>query len=77
MLLQIKNLHFWMQAKMGQRGTALVEYAILLAFVAVVGVAFIGSGSGNIASHAENIIKKITSILSTADTQANPKPSGT
>ena len=71
MLLQIKNFRFWMKAKMGQRGAALVEYAILLAFVAVVGVAFIGNGTGNIAAHASAIVKKINDILKTAESQAN------
>ena len=69
MLLQIKNFRFWMQAKMGQRGAALVEYAILLAFVAVVGTAFInGTGSGTIAGSAKNIIDKISNLLVKADT---------
>lgn len=71
MLLQIKNLHFWMQSKMGQRGAALVEYAILLAFVAIVGTAFV-SADGNtasIATSAKSIVDKIRTLLSDA---ANP-----
>ena len=76
MLLQIKNFRFWMKAKMGQRGAALVEYAILLDFVAIVGTAFIsGDGSGSIASHAKNIIDKITGLLNTAETNAGATPS--
>ena len=66
MLLQIKNLHFWMQAKMGQRGTALVEYAILLAFVAVIGAAFIGSSDGTLAGNITKIVTKIKDLLGTA-----------
>lgn len=72
MLLQIRNFRFWMQAKMGQRGAALVEYAVLLAFVAVVAAAFIGTGNDTIANHAKNIITKINTLLGTADSNANP-----
>lgn len=70
MLLQIKNFRFWMQAKMGERGAALVEYAILLAFVVVVGTAFVGSENASIATYAKNIVVKIQTLLSTADTNA-------
>lgn len=66
MLLQIKNFRFWMQAKMGQRGAALVEYAILLAFVAVIGAAFIGSSDGTLAGNITKIVTKIKDLLGTA-----------
>ena len=71
MLLQIKNFRFWMKAKMGQRGAALVEYAILLAFVVVVGTAFVGSDSASIAVYAKNIVTKVQTLLQKADTKAN------
>ena len=75
MLLQIQNVRLWMKAKMGQRGAALVEYAILLAFVAIVGTAFIsGDSNGTIASHAKNIIDKITGLLGTAESNAGATP---
>lgn len=45
MMTQIQNFRFYMRAKFGERGVAMTEYAILLAFVAAVGVAFINSGS--------------------------------
>lgn len=71
MLLQVKNFHFWMQAKMGQRGAALVEYAILLAFVAIVGTAFIGgSGGSTIAGSAKAIVDKISALLGKANNAA-------
>ena len=71
MLLQIKNFRFWMQAKMGQRGAALVEYAILLAFVAIVGTAFIsGTGSTTIAGSAKAIVDKVSALLGKANTAA-------
>ena len=67
MLLQIKNFRFWMQAKMGERGAALVEYAILLAFVAVVAIAFIGDGSTGLSNKIESIITKIKNVLDYAN----------
>ena len=45
MLTQIQNFRFYLRAKFGERGVAMTEYAILLAFVAAVGVAFINSGN--------------------------------
>ena len=77
MLLQIKNFRFWMKAKMGQRGAALVEYAILLAFVAVIAAAFIGGDTGSISASIKTIIKNISKLLGTAasktpDTATNP-----
>ena len=75
MLLQIKNFHFWMQAKMGQRGAALVEYAVLLAFVAIVAAAFISGDNtnGTIATNAEAIVNKINGLLSTAAKNSGSK----
>lgn len=71
MLLQIQNVRLWMKAKMGQRGAALVEYAILLAFVAIVGTAFIGSKDSSIAVSAKHIVDKIATLLGNADTNSN------
>ena len=70
MLLQIKNFRFWMKAKMGQRGAALVEYAILLAFVAVIAVAFMGSADSSMAGSIQRITTKIASLLETSATNA-------
>ena len=77
MLLQIKNFRFWMKAKMGQRGAALVEYAVLLAFVAVIAAAFIVGDTGSISASSKTIIKNISKLLGTAatntpDTAKNP-----
>ena len=41
MMTQIQNVRFYMRAKFGERGVAMTEYAILLAFVAAVAAAFI------------------------------------
>ncbi|WP_297998628.1 hypothetical protein [uncultured Phascolarctobacterium sp.] len=40
MLTQIKNVKFYMQARLGQRGAEMVEYAIVLACIAAIGVAY-------------------------------------
>ena len=40
MLTQIKNARFYLQARLGQRGAEMVEYAIVLACIAAVGVYF-------------------------------------
>ena len=39
MLEQIKNAKFYLQAKLGQRGAEMVEYALVLACVCAVGAA--------------------------------------
>lgn len=44
MMTQIQNFRFYMRAKFGERGVAMTEYAILLAFVAAVAMAFINDG---------------------------------
>lgn len=68
MLLQVQNFRLWMKAKMGQRGAALVEYAVLLAFVAVIGAAFLDEGG--LSQSINNIIDAIGRLLSSADSQA-------
>ena len=40
MLTQIKNVRFYLQARLGQRGAEMVEYAVVLACIAAVGVAY-------------------------------------
>ena len=40
MVNQIKNARFYLQAKLGQRGAEMVEYAIVLACIAAIGVAY-------------------------------------
>lgn len=63
MLTQIQNFRFYMRAKFGERGVAMTEYAILLAFVAAVAAAFISDNglsksiSGAVTS-AQNAITK-------------------
>ena len=58
MLTQVRNVRFWMQAKLGQRGAEMVEYAIVLACVAAVGVYFYSSSGG-----ASNSLKSVLTNL--------------
>lgn len=53
---------------MSEKAQGLVEYALLLAFVVVVGLAV--GGEGGIASHVSSIFGKVKSVLTTADTKA-------
>ena len=64
MMTHVKNLSFYLRAKFGmsERGVAMTEYAILLAFVAAVGVAFINSG---------DLSKAITGAISSAASTVN------
>ena len=62
MMTQIQNFRFYMRAKFGERGVAMTEYAILLAFVAAVVVAFINSG---------DLSKAITGAISSAASTVN------
>ena len=65
MMTQIQNFRFYLRAKFGERGVAMTEYAILLAFVAAVAVAFTSTdglkgaitGAVNSASSQINAIK--------------------
>ena len=40
MLTQIKNIRFYLQARLGQRGAEMVEYAIVLACIAAIVVTY-------------------------------------
>ena len=47
MLNQIKNAKFYLQAKLGQRGAEMVEYAIVLACIAAVAaIYYTSTGDG-------------------------------
>lgn len=51
MLNQIKNARFYLQAKLGQRGAEMVEYAIVLACIAAVGVAYYSINGSDSSTH--------------------------
>lgn len=52
-------------AKMSQKGALFVEYALILAFVIVVGVVFL-NGDNSVASNVNKIFSSTASLLSTA-----------
>lgn len=68
MLHQIKNFRFWMKAKMGQRGAAITEYVVLLAFVCVIGYALLDSSSGALSGSIKKVIDNVKLLLGEADT---------
>ena len=75
MLTQVKNVRFWMQAKLGQRGAEMVEYAIVLACIAAVGVAFYsssGTGSSSLKGVLDSLWGNISSNAAKAGTPATP-----
>ena len=59
MLTQVRNVRFWMQAKLGQRGAEMVEYAIVLACIAAVGVYFYSTGNGVAQNGLSGVLSKL------------------
>lgn len=79
MLTQIKNAKFYLQAKLGlsQRGAEMVEYAIVLACIAAVGVAYYATGNGTPATQGGQPAKgTLTTILNTLWTSIENKVKG-
>ena len=71
MLNQIKNARFYLQAKLGQRGAEMVEYAIVLACIAAVGVYFYsqsGTADGTLNGALTNLLKSVSTSVTTATT---------
>ena len=64
MLNQIKNVKFYLQAKLGlsQRGAEMVEYAIVLACIAAVAALFYASTTENNAA-AKNTLGGVLTVL--------------
>ena len=76
MLTQIKNARFYLQAKLGQRGAEMVEYAIVLACVAAVGVYFY-SASGGASNTLKGTLQKLwDGISGSADTAKTAPTTG-
>ena len=67
MLEQIEYLSSWIKVKLtsrlGQRGAEMVEYAIVLAVIAVLGAWFYGSDAPNGSENSEAKRKTLTKIL--------------
>ena len=59
MLNQIKNARFYLQAKLGQRGAEMVEYAIVLACIAAVGVYFYSQDAGAASTGLKGVLNKL------------------
>lgn len=73
MLLQVQNFRFWMKSKMGQRGAAITEYVVLLAFVCVIGYALLGSDTNGLSKSIKDVIDSVKTMLGVASTKAaNP-----
>lgn len=68
MLTQIKNARFYLQAKLGQRGAEMVEYAIVLACIAAV-AAVVYTTSGDANTTLIGVLKKLWQKVDT-NTQA-------
>lgn len=65
MLTMINMVKSYVEAKLGQKGAAMTEYAIILGFVAVVAAVVFASGdnSTGIAAAIKNVFTKITDTL--------------
>ena len=74
MMTQIQNFRFYMRAKFGERGVAMTEYAILLAFVAAVAVAFVSSDG--LGSAITGAVDKAETAITNSGTGAAAKPKG-
>lgn len=62
MLTQIKNARFYLQAKLGQRGAEMVEYAIVLACIAAVAAVVYtadGTADGTLKGVLDKLWKKV------------------
>lgn len=68
MLEQIEYLSSWLEVKLtprlGQRGAEMVEYAIVLAVVAVLGAWFYGNDAPNNSGNSPEKQKTFTRVLS-------------
>ena len=74
MLNQIKNARFYLQAKLGQRGAEMVEYAIVLACVAAVGVYFYSAADGSAGTGLKAILNKLWTSVNTSASNAVTTP---
>ena len=65
MLTQIKNVRFYLQARLGQRGAEMVEYAIVLACIAAIGVVYYHNYyiEDNSNSNADSFFRNLDSLF--------------
>lgn len=71
MLLQVQNFRFWMKSKMGQRGAAITEYVVLLAFVCVIGYALLDSSNTGLAETIKGVVGEVKEMLGVAKSTAS------
>ena len=69
MLLQVQNFRFWVKSKMGQRGAAITEYVVLLAFVCVIGYTLLASDG--LSEKITDVIDSVKDLLTSAKTTAD------
>ena len=69
MLEQIKNARFYLQAKLGQRGAEMVEYALVLACVCAVG-AVVYAVNGTDANTLRTVINSLWTSIGTSTSNA-------
>lgn len=66
MLTMINMVKSYVEAKLGQKGAAMTEYAIILGFVAVVAaVVFASNGSTGISSAITGLFSKVVNEMKT------------
>ncbi len=63
MLTQIKNVKFYLQAKLGQRGAEMVEYAIVLACIAAIGVAYYSINGTKASTNDDALVDNLNSLF--------------
>lgn len=59
------------QKAMSKRGVAMVEYAVLLAFVCIVAAVYFGSSGNSLKSGIESRVSKTVSTIGTDTTNAS------
>ena len=70
MLEQIKNAKFYLQAKLGQRGAEMVEYALVLACVCAVGAAVYALSDGKATDGLRGVINNLWKSIGTSTANA-------
>lgn len=67
LIMMLEIVKYLKARYLSEKGQDLVEYALLLALVVVVGAVIVG-GTDNIASHVGSIFNKTKNVVNNADT---------
>lgn len=67
LIMMLEIVKYLKARYLSEKGQDLVEYALLLALVVVVGAVIVG-GTDNIASHVQSIFNKTKNVVNNADT---------